>query len=298
MAWLRRHQVPLFQGGGTWWRHYFEYDKVLVPAAVKPEPVDLSPEEARELLRVSKTYFLRHFSRRFEGPTDFWYVACDSYELDQLPKKTRSTIRGAYRGCSVESLDPAWLAAHGYDCYRAAFARYKNSNAESRETFQEKCLNCLDGPFHFWGVFVGGALAAFAKCVLEGDSVTMSALKIDPLYLRARPAYAVMDTVLRAYVTNGQKQLNNGFRSLSHDTNMQGFLEQFGFRKVYCDLQIVYRPWMASLVAALYSVRPLIRAAPGWAVTSSLNTLVRQEQIRRSFLARSGVSPSAFVQLP
>lgn len=300
LAWLSRQNVPLLTAGGTVWRRYFSYS-ALVQASTKPEPVDLTRAEANEMLHKSGTQLLRYFSRTFEEPTQFWYVACDQYDFDGLPTKLKTKIRRAYKDCVIRPLDAAWLAANGYECYAAAFTRYKNGAAASREEFEKTYLSNADGPFQFWGAFIGDVLAGFAKAIVGEDYATMTVFKIHPGFPSSRPAYALMDAVLRECVVAAKKPINNGFRSLSHDTNMQDFVLQFGFRKVHCDLKIVYRQPLSIAIGGLYPLKPLVdwgthgstdrgteqgtKRGPAARVLTSVKTLLRQEEIRRSFLS-------------
>jgi hypothetical protein len=281
ILWQRQHKIALFQGGGTWWRRYRD---ILVPASTKPEPVFLGASEARELLRESRAYLLRWFTRTSDAPTEFWYVVCDDYNFEKLPGKMRTKIRRAYRDCIVRQIQPGWLAESGYDCYLAAFSRYKAATPASKNMFQKECLRCIDGPFEFWGAFIGETLVGFAKCILGRDYVTMVVFKIHPKYMSSRPAYALQDMVLQTYVTRAGKPVNNGFRSLAHDTNMQDFVLQFGFKRIYTDLRILYRPPLQSLIAVLYPFNFVISRFPAFRPIEYLKTLLKQEQIRRSCL--------------
>ncbi len=284
MAWLSKQRVPLIKAGGTVWRRYFEYN-ALVQASTKPEPVDLTRTQAMDLLRESGTQLLRYFSRTFEQPTQFWYVVCDRYDFEGLSTKLRTKIKRAYKDCVIRPLDASWLAANGYECYAAAFSRYKNGVADSREMFEEKCLSCVDGPFQFWGAFIGDVLVGFVKAIVGEDYVTLSAFKVHPGFPSSRPAYALMDAVLRENVVAAKKTVNNGFRSLNHDTNMQDFVLQFGFRKVHCDLKVVYCRPLEILMGLLYPLKPFVDRAPTPRVLTSVKALLRQEEIRRSFLS-------------
>jgi hypothetical protein len=279
--WLKEHNVPLFNAGSSWWR---PYRHALIPASVKPEPIDLELEQAQDALRKSGTFFLRWLTRRSEEPTDFWYVACDRYEFNDLSGKMRTKIRRAYKDCSVRQIEASWLAVHGYDCYAAAFSRYKGGQPESRQRFAGICSDCSDGPFEFWGAYVGNHLAGFAKCIVGEDYVTMVSFKIHPGYLTSRPAYALLDKVLETYVTREGKVLHNGFRSIDHQTDMQEFVLQFGFRREYCDLKIVYRPLVGMCVGALYPFKQILDLVPTTRHFSQMKTLLAQEKIRRSFL--------------
>ena len=280
VEWLRARQVPLFGGCGILWRLY---RNTLIPAPLRPVPVHVPQAEGHALLRKSGALFLRYFSSSSAEPTLFWYVGCAEYDFDSLSAKMRTKIRRAYKDCEVRKLDALWIAEHGYGCYSAAFQRYRHNTPVSAEVFTAEHLDCATGPFEFWGAFVGGNLASYAKCVVEREFVTMVASKIDPAYASSLPSYALMDTVLRRYVLEGRKHMNNGFRSIDHETNRQEFLLQFGYRREYCDLRIVYRQSINLLVNVSYPAKPLIDRARLIGPVRKLRTLLAQEQIRRSF---------------
>jgi hypothetical protein len=281
ILWQKEHNLPLFSAGGTWWRRYRD---VLIPASGKPEPTPLESSEAQALLRESRTYLLRYFTQSSDTPTEFWHVLCDDYDFEKLPGKMRTKIRRAYKDCTVREIQASWLMENGYDCYLAAFSRYKGGKPASKDVFQKECSRAVGGPFGFWGAFVGETLVGFAKCIVGRDYATMVVFKIHPDYTSSRPAYALQDTVLQSYVSNAGKPLNNGFRALAHDTNMQEFILQFGFRRIYTDLRVVYRPPLRSIISMLYPFSSMVSRLPASRPIEYLKTLLKQEQIQRSCL--------------
>lgn len=71
------------------------------------------------------------------------------------------------------------------------------------------------------------------------------------------------------------KYVNDGARSITEHSNVQPFLiEQFKFRKAYCQMQLAYVGWLRIMVFLLYPFRSLI---PSRAVQAILN----QEAMRR-----------------
>jgi len=280
IAWLKNTNQTLFESAGTYWRIY---QNALVPASLKPEPVQLSREQAQGLLEKSGALFLRYFTRTSEIPTAFWYTACNEYDNKNLPRKVRSHIRRAYRDCRVERIDPTWLSDNGYACYSAAYSRYTNARPGSKETFDKMCRGSAGGPVDFWGVFVGDNLAGFAKCAVGDDYAASVVIKMDPRFLPLSPASGLLDAMLTCYVSQQNKIMLNGFRSMVHDTNMHDFLLTFGYRRIYCDLKVVYRPAVRLFVNLLYQFRSIIRRTPesGW--TGKIKGLLAQEEIQRSF---------------
>jgi hypothetical protein len=280
VSWLQRQPEPLFHGGGNAWRIYF--GRVAIPASLRPKPIQLSAHEARQLLRETGAGLARWFSRTSAEPTPYWYVVCDRYDFDASPRKVRNQIRKARRECSIKGLDAEWMARNAYGCYVSAFARYKHGHPISSSYFARIQRSCAGGPFHFYGAFVGDQLAGFAKCAVMEDYVALASLRLDPAHSHSLPSYALLDTVLRKYVADERKTLGNGFLSLHDETNMQDFLLKFGFRRVYCDLQVAYRPALGVAVNALYPFRSLLDRLPSRPPITAIKSLLRQEHIRRS----------------
>lgn len=281
MTWLKNSRsTALFEAGGTWWR---PYQHALVPASPKPEAVALPEPEAQELLKKSGTLFLRYFTRTFDEPTAFWYTACREYRFEKLSGDMRRKIRRARERCEVRQVDAGWMSTHAYACYAAAFGRYANAWPEPRETFEKVCREAAGGPFEFWAAFVDGALAAFTKVVIGGDYAAAVVTKLHPDFLRYRPGYALRDSLLTTYVARQGKPVTDGFRSVAHETQQHDHLMKFGYQRVFCDLQIIYRPAVRTFVRFCYPFRSLIDRIPATQPTAHLRSLLRQEQMRRSF---------------
>lgn len=278
VRWLKETNQPVFDMGGAYWRLY---QNALVPASLKPEPIQLDLKQAHELLAQSGAVLLRYFTRTVRYPTAFWYTACREYNFNSLPQKVRSSIRKGYKSCSVERVDPAWLADHGYPCYVAAFSRYRNSEPESKEKFDEMCRVAPDAPFEFWSVFVEGRLAGFAKNVVGRDYAATLVLKLDPSFLQFSTGPALQDSLLKEYVSEQGKPVYAGFRSVVHDTNVHDFLLKSGYSRVYCDLKVVYRPTLGKFVNLFYKCRSFLDYFPDSNLKRNIQGLLTQEDIRR-----------------
>ncbi len=279
VRWLKETNQPVFETAGTYWRVYHQ---ALVSASPKPEPADLDAKQARELLRRSGALFLRHFTRTVNHSTPFWYTACSEYNFKNLPPKVRGHIRRGYRSCVVNRVEPVWLAENGYSCYLSAFSKYRNSRPEPREEFEGKCRRAQGGPFEYWGVFAEERLVGFAKCAVGDDYASTLVLKLDPDFLHLSSGPAILDTLLKTYVSAQGKHVYAGFRSLVHDTNTHDFLLKVGYSRVYCDLQIVYRPAVRTSVNLIYSCRSLMKYIPESPMKRKIGGLLAQEEIRRS----------------
>lgn len=279
VRWLKQQNQTVYEMAGTYWR---EYQRALVPACPKPEPIELDQSQAEELLRKSGALFLRYFTRTVEHPTDFWFTACSEYDPAKLAQKVRANLRRSEKHCRIASVDPVWLSNNGFDCYLAAFSRYRNSKPESREKFDEMCSGAAGGPFQFWGAFVEERLVGFAKCVVGEDYAATFVLKLDPEYMQFATGSAIQNKILTTYVSQQQKTVYAGFRAIMHDTNSHDFLARIGFSRVYCDLKVVYRPAVRRCVELLRHCRPFVNRLPECPVKTNLQGLLAQEEIRRS----------------
>jgi hypothetical protein len=245
-----------------------------------PEPVHLESAEQSDLLLRSGARLMRYFTRQCKQETEFWWVGCSSYAPS---KKARNQIRRAYKNCTVRAIDGASLRESGYSCYTAAFARFGASKPISEGQFRGEIDQFQGGPFEFYGVFVGESIAGYVICVTDGDYVALLNMKLDPGFFDAYPAYALLDTLCSEYVERRRYVLWNGYRSISHDTNMQDFLGKFGFVRNYCDLKVIYPRKFRALVNAVYPFHLLIDKLPRQGMIPSLQALLFQESIARSF---------------
>ena len=124
---------------------------------------------------------------------------------------------------------------------------------QNKETFQNEILTCEN--YDFWAVYdLEGVLIAYSQNLIENNSINYSTIKFHPKYLKLYPSYALFFEMNQYYLNeNNFLYVNDGARSISHDTNIQTFLiDKFIFRKAYCKLHIVYRRDIALAVKVLY----------------------------------------------
>ena len=145
------------------------------------------------------------------------------------------------------------------------------------------CRGSIGGPFEFWAVFVGNELAGFVKCAVGHDYSALTVFKLAPRFLSLYSSSALQDAILRTYVCEQQKTVTIGFRNVAHDTDVHQFMLQFGYRHIYCDLKIHYRPMVQALVNVLYPFRLAMGRAPESRWTGRVKPLLVQEEIRRTF---------------
>lgn len=266
------------------WKYYHG---ALLPQVAPHIKIELTDKEAKELLKLSNAYFLRYVSDwDREEQSQFWYVIKDSFgRLEELSSNTRSKIRRGLKHCSVKKVTQEVIANEGYEVYRQAFKNY-NTYIEptDRETFVQDILGFRK--CDFWAVYKKNEdkMIAYSQNFIEENSVNYSTIKFHPEYLKLYPSYALFFTMNQYCLENKNfLYVNDGARSISHDTNIQIFLiDKFKFRKAYCRLHIVYRWDIGLAVKVLYLFRsfmPKINSK----IFNKISVLLKQEEIRRSF---------------
>lgn len=282
VTWLRERGVPLFKAGDTYWQWY---KNALIPACVGPCFVNLHRKHAKVLLQESRAWFLRYSSDPVEERSAWWYIICDSFDLGRLSAKARNQIKRGNRSCTVRRLDAEWLAKNGHSCYLAAFRRYRNATPVGDEAFRKSILTTIGGPVEFWGVFVGQHLAGYCQCLIESGDVATSVMKLDSDYLEHYTSYALINRLVDHYVVEHGMRISNGNRSIAHDTNFQDFLLKLGFRRQYCRLNLVYRPWLKAGIGMAFPFRGLIASFPSFpdraGIVDKFQSLLLQEQLQR-----------------
>jgi hypothetical protein len=278
VEWLRRQGIPVFQGKDIYWQLY---KGALIPASIGPCFVNLSSDEVKSLLRDSGAWFLRYSSDPCAQQTEWWYVLCDRFDPNKLSSNMRNQIKRGNRNCLVKKITGEWLAEHGYECYSAAFVRYKNATPAIESVFRGEVLAAERGPTEYWGVFVDDELAGYCKCIADDDYVGTSVIKLDPAYLRQYSSYALISYLIDHYVVKQGRSISNGSRSVAHETAFQDFLLKIGFRKQYCRLNVVYQPWLESAVRVCYPFRRLVAKLPDRGSLHKLQSLLFQEELNK-----------------
>lgn len=277
---MQNQGIPLFKAGDMYWR---VYQGALVPAPATTCYVELKENEVSALLKESGALFVRYSSNPCSERTEWWHVVCEKYNFDELSSNTRSKINRGNKRCHIKCVDAEWMAINGYECYAAAFDRYRNMNPLSKDNFRDSILSTKGGPFEYWGVFVEDRLAGYCQCIIENNEVTTNIFKYDPSFLKFYTSYALINFLLSYYIVENGMRVSNGARSIAHDTNTQDFLLKFGFRRQFCKLNIVYKPLLRFAIQTFFPLRKLIYHLPDRCNIHKIRSLLFQEELKRSF---------------
>lgn len=271
-----------FRYHGIRWK---KYHRALIPLEPPDRDIQLEEAEGKDLLKRSGSHLIRYTSH-FDDPSfeRFWYVIKDGEtSMEELSSNTRSKVRRGLKHCLVELVDKKEIQDHGYEVYRKAFERYETKISPLSEKDFKTNLERLDQEeWDLWKVSSreSGEMIAYSRNRKFDHSCDYTEIKFHPDHLGLYPSYALFHTMNEHYLNDqGLTFVNDGARSISHETNVQDFLiQKFKFRRAYCKLHLIYRPWLATLVKLAYPLKGIMERT--WA-PSSVRTLLEQEALAR-----------------
>lgn len=221
-----------------------------------------------------------------EEETPWWYVIKDTpLHIEEMPSaKKRYRINKGLKHSEVRKIDCRDYGKALYQCFVKAQERYAvYENTVTEEAFLQDLEKDTD---EYYGVFFKetGELVAYGKNVLQEDCVSMSIMKFHPDYLKYEISAALTYEIIRSHLNDGGcKYIMDGQRAIRHKTNIQDYLEHnFGFRKAYCRLHMIYSPKMKLLVGLLYPFRKLVEKIAGENVfLNNVASVLKMEEISR-----------------
>jgi hypothetical protein len=268
---------------------WINYQGVLVPDELPDKEISLTRQEMNYLLKKSGTYFLRwetDFDCGYE--TEYWHIIKDNVStLESLSRYTRHNIRRGLKRCIIKKVSADVVATQGYDCYISAFRKYDTFiKPESETEFVDKITEKENNPeWEFWGVWNSDQkMIAYGINRIKENRCIYITSKFHPDHLKLYPSDALFYVMNTHYLEQrGMQYIDNGPRSLSHQTNIQDyFINKFNFRKAFSRMHIAYNARIKLAVTALFPFRKIVEKSKS-AAARKLTVLLRHEEIRRSF---------------
>jgi hypothetical protein len=267
---------------------WYSYHGALLPRVSPHKNISLSKEDAKKLLKKSGALFLRYtdeWDRKEES--EFWYIVKDDFKgMDELSSNTRNQIRKGQKYCSVKKVSCEEVALKGYETYKSAFDRYNTHlKPMSQKIFYDNMMQSNN--YDFFAVYEKetGKMIAYSSNTIDDNICSYTTIKLHPAYLSLYPSYALFYEMNQYYLEDKRfRYVHDGARSISHDTNIHAFLlQKFKFRKAYCRLHVDYRWDVKLAVMILYPFRNILKKFDH-TITNKISVLLRQEEIRRSFV--------------
>ena len=266
------------------WR---KYNGALIPEY--PPHVEISVDSTEVLKNINKQRaFFARWTTDFDcsEETEFWYVIQDvPLEMNDYKPKVRNQIKRSLKKCSVIKVKKEEIIKSGYNSYYSAFQNYKTHLSPLSEDEFSRSIFLLGVEWDFWAIYdLSGIMIGYSQNKVVKDYCDYSIMKFHPDYLKSRPSEALIYTMNQYYLNKKKfRYVNDGARSISHQTNIQSFLiQKFKFRKAYCKLNIVYNKPVGFFVRVVYPFRLILKLL-NFGPFIKLNILINQEKIKRSY---------------
>ena len=114
--------------------------------------------------------------------------------------------------------------------------------------------------------------------IYDNIEVNYSTIKLNPQYLEFYPSYALIYQMNKYYLEQcGFEYVNDGFRSILHQSNIQNFLiKKFEFVKKYTNLKVHYKPFLSFAVSSTFPLKNILGNK-----FPKINAMLKLEEIRR-----------------
>ncbi len=235
------------------WR---KYHGALIPWKPPHLDIGLSRNEIKQEVKNNNAFFAR-WTTNFDSKKQsvFWYIINDKKcDLKDYSVNTRSKIKRGLKKLTVKKISKKELLKSGYSVYKNALERYDVVLQKLNQNEFKKEIESLGEQWDFWGVYCSKSqnLVAYSLNRIVDDYCDYSTIKFDPMYLKYYSSYVLYYSMNKHYLNDSNfKYVNNGTRSISHQTNIHDFLiDKFKFRKAYCKMEIEYAPFFKMLINA------------------------------------------------
>lgn len=259
--------------------NYHLYRKAWRFSGAPHEEPRLQKAEWTALLKQGGLLVRNTYDFDCQTETGFWYVIKDRFgDMEELSPRVRNKIRHAQKAFEYRLIDQALLKEKGYPIIADTFADYAHTDRMMNESVFKEYLDRY--AFDFWGVFdrESSKLVGFSCVRRWTDSCEYDLSGLMTRYKRngSYPYYGLYHAMDQYYLQEQRvKYVSDGSRSITEHSNIHEFLIQnYHFRKAYCQLEVHYNWWMKIAVKILFPFRNLITA-------SKVKAILKMEEMQR-----------------
>ena len=267
------------------------YNHAAIPTVAPDEAVNLLPIEDKSIWNISGGFsMLSRWTTDFDCgyETNFWYIIKDTpFDILSLKAKRRYQINKGLKNFIVREINPFDYKEILFEIQMEAYSAYpkkyrpvlnKEIVLKNIESWNEYVV--FGAFFRETEELVGYALM-FER---DGRCIDYKALKVKPDFEKYAVNAALVEGILQRYksfISEGG-YICDGSRNINHETAFQDYLEKnFGFRKAYCKLHIVYNPKIEWFIKILFVFRKIILKLDAIKIVHQINGVLRMEEIRR-----------------
>lgn len=225
---------------------------------------------------------------------EWWYCLRNTpISLESLTAKQRYRVKKGLKNNTIHKTDIDEISRRYdelYDAIVASFSDYPDAYRPqlNKESTRKDIIHLIsNNNIDVWLCedINTGKIIGYCWCSISYNMVNLSAVKINPAYLK-NEINAALGFVLCQYYLNekGYKYICDGERNIRHQSNYQNFLVTvLGFHKAYCQLHVVYHPLIKPIISILYPFRNVLsRIKDNNSILYNIYCILMQEQYARA----------------
>lgn len=269
------------------WKYY---NHAAVPTTAPHEETNMIPINDGSIWNIQGgTPLLVRWTTDFDCgyETNWWYVIKDTpFDISTIKSKYRYKINKGNKNFLVREITAAEWSE---EIYKVAVAAYKTYPKSYRPNIEYDAFVEGVKSWNFYKVYGAFSVEDNALCgyvclrkeALYIDFCVMKAIpEREKLELNAAMVYKVLDEHNEFLGSGGY--ICDGARCILHETAFQEYLEKnFGFRKAYCHLNVIYNPKYSWVVGVSYKFRKLLNKLDFVPVIRKATALLKMEEINR-----------------
>lgn len=244
---------------------FYQYRKAWRFKGAPHKEPKLEKKEWQALLKKGGLLVRNTFDFDQNEESCFWYIIKDTFcGLEDYSSNERNKIRRSNKVLTFKRINVDLLKQKGWKIIEATYSDYAVNDRMMNETiYLDYLSSCERQSFDYWGVFDQEQLIGFCTVWLwSPDSCEYGLIGILPEYKHNNtyPYYGLFYNMNAYYLgERGFRYVSDGARSITEHSNIQDFLIQnFNFRRAYCQLAVHYCWWMKIVVKMLYPFRKII----------------------------------------
>lgn len=268
------------------WKYY---NHAFIPTTPPDKAPNLNALSNKSIWREEKRALLARYTTNWDckQKTNWWYVIKDSpFDISALKSKRRYEINKGNKHFSVNEINPADYCE---DIFLTTISAYETYPLSYRPNIKyDHFIRDVKkwNYYKTYGAFSkdDGKLYGYAILDKENQYIDFLVLKSNP----QKEKFGINAAIINKILLDHEELLSHGgyicdgSRSIQHETAFQDYLEKyFLFRKAYCELNIVYRPFFRIIVNALFPFRSYFEKHDNLVFLKSVSALLKMEEIYR-----------------
>jgi len=226
----------------------------------------LQEQEWKDLLKQGGLLVRNTYNFDCQKETSFWYVIKDKFGgFEALPSRVRNKVRHAEQYFDYQLVSFETIQEKAYPIIEATFADYAVRDKKmTPAVFEQYLQHCKERSFDYWGIFEKESQQMVGFCTVRmwENCCEYEVTGIASEYKKGGyyPYYGLYQHLNQHYLEGRQfNYVSDSARTITEHSNIQDFLmDNFGFRKAYCQLEVHYNGWMKLAVTMLYPFRNII----------------------------------------